>query len=197
MSKYLKPSQYAKRQGTDYRTAVKHFHQGLLPGYQYPVTNTIYIENPDYQQSNQSTGNRVALYARVSSTTNKNSLEGQLERLTNYAAAKGYQVVLQQSEIASGLNDNRTKLNRLLKSNDWDILLVEHKDRLTRFGFNQLQLLLNKNNQRIEVINEVTDKDNELLDDFVSIVTSFAGRIYGANRKKRTEQLIAEVKREE
>lgn len=191
MRKYIKVSEYADFMGIHYRTAAKHFHSGKVEGIQEKDTKTIYILNPQYNLSIKS--NRVVLYARVSSSTNKASLDGQIERLTNYSIAKGYQIVRVEKEIASGLNDNRRKLNSILKANDWDILLVEHKDRLTRFGFNYFQFL-EKSNQTIEVINNIEkDKDQELIDDFISVITSFCGRIYGSKRKKRTNEIIDEL----
>lgn len=83
----------------------------------------------------------------------------------------------------------------MLDRNDWDILLVEHKDRLTRFGFNYFRIL-EKTGQKVEVINKKENKNEELIDDFVSIITSFCGRIYGSNRKKKTKEIIEKVKEE-
>lgn len=78
MKKYLKTSEYAKLMGIHYRTAARHFHSGLLKGYQDENTKTIYIENPNYVSSvNKQESNRAVLYARVSSTQNKKSLDGQ------------------------------------------------------------------------------------------------------------------------
>lgn len=92
-------------------------------------------------------------------------------------------------------NDNRRKLNSILNSDDWDVLLVEHKDRLTRFGFKYFEVL-ERLGQRVEVVNLIEDKDSELMDDFVSIVTSFCGRIYGSQRKNKTKKIIEELKEE-
>lgn len=154
--------------------------------------------NPNYENTITNTRNikRVILYARVSSAVNKASLEGQLERMRNYASAKGYTVVKEVKEIASGLNDERPKFSKILTSNDWDILLVEHKDRLTRFGFNYFNLMLNKNNQKVEVINETIDKtkNQELTEDLIAIVTSFCGRFHEANRKEKTNKIIENIK---
>lgn len=154
--------------------------------------------NPNYENTITNTRNikRVILYARVSSAVNKASLEGQLERMRNYASAKGYTVVKEVKEIASGLNDERPKFSKILTSNDWDILLVEHKDRLTRFGFNYFNLMLNKNNQKVEVINETIDKtkNQELTEDLIAIITSFCGRFHGANRKEKTNKIIENIK---
>ncbi len=89
-----------------------------------------------------STNIRCAIiYARESSSENKAALESQKNGLVQYAKAKGYQVVHVVCEFGSGVNDNRQKLHSLLKKKDFDVLLVEHKDRLTRFGFRWFETL--------------------------------------------------------
>lgn len=150
---------------------------------------------PEHEENNTSQ-NRTILYARVSSTTNKASLDGQIERMRLFAAAKGYVIVDEIKEIASGLNENRRKFNSILERTDYDILLVEHKDRLIRFGYNYIDMFLKSKNQRIEIINnaESKDKTQELTEDFISIVTSFCGRLYGVNRKFKTEKIINTIK---
>lgn len=138
---------------------------------------------------------RTVIYCRVSSTANKSNLETQKQRLISYCNAKGYKVEKVVTEFGSGLNDKRPKLEKLLKEQDFSRLVVEHKDRLTRFGFNYINVLLNKNNISVEVVNcDVTD-EQDLIQDFISVITSFCARIYGQRRSKRkTEQLIEELK---
>lgn len=192
MNRYIKLSQYAKFLGLSYRTVWSYFKNGKIEGFQDESTGTIFVLNPDFTQTT-SPGNRAILYARVSSTTNKASLDGQIERLSLYATAKGYQIIDSKKEIASGLNENRKQLNNILNRNDFDILIVEHKDRLTRFGANYIEKALLNNNQRLEIINKTEEKDIEIMDDFISIVTSFCGRIYGAKRKAKTAKIIEEI----
>ena len=146
MTSYMKISEYAKQYGITYHTAWHHFHKGKIPGYQDPDTGTIYIERPS--EKTKTPGNRAVLYARVSSSTNKSSLESQLDRMRLFAAAKGLTITSETSEIASGLNENRKKLWKLLDNNaDWDVLIVEHKDRLTRFGFTYIEALIREKRQ--------------------------------------------------
>lgn len=193
MNEWIKPSEYARMMGIHYRTAVRHFNLGYIDGYKDENTGTIYLKNPKYVNAKKDGPTKVVLYARVSSTVNRASLDGQIERMRQYAAAKGYVVVDEVKEIASGLNDSRRKLNSILKEDNWDVLLVEHKDRLTRFGFNYFSML-EKSGQRVEVINIADNKDNEIMDDFIAIITSFCGKIYGSNRKKKTETIIKDLK---
>lgn len=197
---YISLHEYSERVGINYRTAIRYFKAGKIKGIQYKKGGRILIKNPFLSEKEEVNNKekRVVLYVRVSSTINKNSLDGQIERIRDYSAAKGYKIVKEVKEIASGLNDERRKLTAILKSDDWDILLVEHKDRLTRFGFNYFDSILNKNGQVVEVINSTENKDRteEIMDDFVSIVTSFAGRIYGSNRKKKTKEIIDAINKE-
>lgn len=190
---YIKVSEYAKRMSLHIRTVYRYYHSGKIQGYQDDVTGTIFILNPFKKEVEASLNATVVLYARVSSSENKDNLDKQLDRLRLYANAKGYQVVKEIKEIGSGLNDNRAKLNNLLK-NDLDtfsILLVEHKDRLTRFGFNYIDIMLKTHNKKLEVINLVDNDREDLVQDFISVITSFCARVYGQTRSKRkTEALI-------
>lgn len=113
ISKYIKVSQYAKIMGLHPLTVNRHFHQGLIDGYQDKITKTIYLVNPEWKKDRHA-NNRVILYARVSSSVNKPSLDGQIERMRNYASAKGYQIVDEIKEVASGINDQRPKFTQIL-----------------------------------------------------------------------------------
>lgn len=136
----------------------------------------------------------VIIYCRVSSTENKSNLITQRERLISYCNAKGYIVNKVIEEIGSGINDKRPKLIALLEKDNFTKIVVEHKDRLTRFGFNYLQTLLNLHNKTIEVVNNVNSDKEDLIQDFISIITSYCARIYGQRRSKRkTEQIIKEL----
>lgn len=137
---------------------------------------------------------RVAVYCRVSSSENKSNLERQKERLLSYCAAKGYIVDKIVCEVGSGLNDNRKKLESLLVDKTITKIIVEHSDRFSRFGMNYIQKLLELDNREIEVINTCSNDRDDLMQDFVSIITSFTARLYGQRRSKRnTEKLIREL----
>jgi predicted site-specific integrase-resolvase len=183
----MKLSTYAKLLGVSYKTAWRHWKAGKLDAYQLP-TGTVIIR--DARKKN----NKVCIYTRVSSAENKDNLNSQAERLTQYCMAKGYQISKIIKEVGSGVNDNRKQLTKLLNDDDWGLIVVEHKDRLTRFGFNYIKILLNKSGKEIEVVNEADDGKQDLVQDFVSIITSFCARLYGLRRSKRkTETLIKEL----
>ncbi|MEO9123910.1 MAG: IS607 family transposase, partial [Microcoleus sp.] len=133
----MKLPDYAKAIGISYTTAWRWWKANKLP---HPARQTesgsIIVDYLPPVSSAQIKKNRVAIYSRVSSSENKDNLNRQSKRLTEYAVANGYQIVRNVKEIGSGLNDSRKQLEALLQQNDYDILLVEHKDRLARFGTN-------------------------------------------------------------
>jgi len=179
----MKLSDYAKQQGVSYRTAHRMWKRGELKGRQLP-TGTILIDTFSPIEG-------VIIYARVSSAENKSNLDSQALRVERYCIAKGYRIVEIVKEVGSGVNDSRKKLIKVLRRNDYHLIVCEHKDRLTRVGFNYIKVLLNQTGKDVEVINEVREEKEDLMQDFISIITSFCARIYGLRRqKRRTECMI-------
>lgn len=179
----MKLSEYAKQNSISYQTAWLHYKQGLIPNARQLPTGTVVID----ETTNNKTDYTI-VYARVSSSENKSNLETQANRLVQYCTANGWTVDEVVKECASGLNDERPKLTKILKERKVTRLVIEHKDRLTRFGFNYIKVLLNDCD--IIVVNKCED-NQDLFEDFVSLVTSFCARIYGKRRTKRKiEQII-------
>jgi excisionase family DNA binding protein len=139
--------------------------------------------------------NCVTLYVRVSSHDQKNNgdLDRQKARLLDYATSKGYIIQQVREEVASGVNDNRRQLryaiNDIIQKNS-SIIIVENKDRLTRFGFNYLQMLVESHGGKIEFVNQPELNDNfygDLVQDLVAIMASFSAKIYGKRSKINRE----------
>lgn len=183
----MKLSKYAEKVGVSYKTAWRWYQSGKINGYQM-YTGTIIVteeENPSQQQ-------KVAIYTRVSSNENRKNLDSQANRLTEYCIAKGWQINKIVKEVGSGVNDNRKKLLSLLEDQSITTIVVEHKDRLTRFGFNYIESLLKQQNRSVEVVNLAKDGKEDLLEDLVAIVYSFCARLYGQRRAKRKTEKITE-----
>ncbi len=181
----MKLSQYAKKVGITYKTAWRWYKAGTLDAYQTP-TGMVVVRDP---QAEKPVTGRIALYARVSSADQKSDLERQVQRLRDYAAANGYQVAKEVTEIASGLNDSRPKFLKLLADPSIGTIIVEHRDRGTRFGWNYLTTLMEVQGRRIEAVfpNETRD---DLVSDFVSLITSMAARMYGRRGSRRKAERI-------
>lgn len=181
----MKLSQYAKELGVCYKTAWNLFKQNKINGAYQLESGTVIVPNNIFDNNTQENG--VILYARTSSSKNKTLLENQVKRLEQYAIAKGYKIKQIVKEYGSGLNDERKLLSKILKDDNYDKIIVENKDRLTRFGFNWIQLLTGN---RIEVINESKEKDEDITKDLISIIHCFSTRIYGLRRSQNLKNNI-------
>lgn len=184
----MKLSTWAKKNGLHYRSAWRLFKEGQLPNAWQLPSGTILVDEKAEPVSAEFT----VVYARVSSSMNKPNLETQADRVCQFCSAKGWVVNQVVKECASGLNDHRPKLSAILGNPQVTRIVVEHKDRLTRFGFNYLKLL---SKAEIVVINEVSENEADLMQDFISLVTCFSARLYGRRRSRRnTEKLIQSLR---
>jgi predicted site-specific integrase-resolvase len=149
---------------------------------------------------------RAVIYTRVSSSDQKDSLERQIQYLTQYCISRGYKVVDTLSDVASGLKTDRRGLLKLFNyvaSRQVDVVVVTYRDRLTRFGFEYLEYFFKQYGVRIETVfgEELKNAYQELVEDLIEIVTSFAGKLYGmrSHRKKRLvegfKKLVEEVEK--
>ena len=188
----MKLSTWARQQGVQYKTAHRWFQKGILPvpARQLP-TGTILVE----VQSAQPLGG-VALYARVSSAEQKEDLDRQLGRLAAYAVEQGFGVTKTVREVGSGLNGKRPQLLRLLGDSSVSTLIVEHRDRLARFGSEYIEAALHASNRRLVVIDSTEVKD-DLVQDVVAVMTSLCARLYGKRAAKNRARRAVAVALEE
>lgn len=185
----MKLSDWAKKQGIHYNTAYRWFREGNLPVKAYKTkTNTIMVEEGSSELAEQ----RIVIYCRVSSHDKKDDLNRQVERCEEYCRAKGYSVSKVYKEIASGMNDNRKKFWKMMDDNA-TLVVIENKDRLTRFGFNYIERLSNKSGVKIEVIHQDHEDEADLIKDMIAIITSFCCRLYGARRGQNKSKRLKEV----
>lgn len=184
----MKLSQYAKKMGVTYQTAHKWFKEGRIDGAYQLSTGTIVVP----EENEKSKRTKTIIYARVSSNEQRQTnLVTQAERLVDFCMAKGWVIDDVVKEVGSGLNDNRKQLVKMLKDPTVKRIVVEHRDRLTRFGFHYLEILAEIEGFEIVVVNKTLDNDkNDLMSDFTAIITSFCARLYSKRRQKcKQEQL--------
>jgi predicted site-specific integrase-resolvase len=177
----MKLSKWAKQQGITYRTAWSWFKNGTL-GIPSKMTEsgTILVFPQETELINNKT-EIIYIYGRVSSYEKKKDLESQIKICEDFCLTKGWIVNKSFKEIASGMNDNRKILNKILETPPTKLVIL-YKDRLTRFGFNYIKLLLSKLGCEIIVIHEDKEDEKDILKDFVAIITRFCCRLYGAKR---------------
>jgi len=174
----MKLSEWAKEQGISYRTAWRWFKDGKLPvPAEQVATGTIIIKTKGPESG------KVAIYARVSSSDQKSNLDGQVARLLAFANAKGLAVSHTVTEVGSGLNGHRPKLIKLLADSTIKTIIVEHRDRLMRFGCEYVEAALLAQGRKIVVVDSTELKD-DLVRDMVEVLTSFCARLYGRRAAK-------------
>ena len=151
-------------------------------------------------ESEESNPNRVCVYCRVSSQDQKQKgdLDRQKARLLEYCVEKKYEVKEVLVDVCSGMKSNRPKLKQLFKlvsTHKINKVVVEYKDRLTRFMFEVFEAFFNSHGVEIECVEEVFPKsfENELVSDMLSLLSSFSSKIYGKrsaeNRRKKKESM--------
>jgi len=136
-------------------------------------------------------------YVRVSSSTQKDDLERQKQHVANYAKEKGYGEVQIISDVGSGLDEKRKGLLKLLEmvsERKVSKVIVAYEDRLTRFGFETLRRLFSAFGTEIEVINHGERTPQELVGDLITIVSHFAGKLYGM-RSQKYKEVVEGVKK--
>ena len=175
----MKLSVWAKANGLAYQTAWRMWRNGKLPvpAEQLP-TGTVIVHPPKTRAPEA-----VALYARVPSADHKADLERQLGRLAAYASREGLTVVRSVSEIGSALNGHRAKIMRLLSDAAVQTIVVEHRDRLTRFGSEYIEAALAACGRKLIVVDESEMKD-DLMQDMGDVLTWFCARLHGRRAAK-------------
>ena len=184
----MKLSQWAKEQDISYQTAWNWIKADKFPiPYKQFETGTIIV----YPEQENKSALKTYIYCRVSSYTKKADLDRQIERCREFCCSNGWPVEKEIKEIASGMNDKRPKLMKLFSGKPKRII-VEHKDRLTRFGFNYIDLLLGNLCYELVVINKEQENKKDLMQDLISIITSFCCRYYGMRKGKPKAKKIKE-----
>ncbi len=194
---FIKISKLAKDLGLTKQTLWNWKNKGLITFVKPYENNFNYVTQEEYNRLlgiKQDKEEKVVIYSRVSSPVNKKNMTTQIDRLISYCNSRGYQVTKVIKEYGSGINDKRPQLEKLLRSEDYTKIVIEHKDRLTRFGFNYLKILCDLTHKEIEIVNNVSTDKEDIIQDFISIITSYCAKIYGQRRSKRkTEKLLREL----
>jgi len=183
----MKLSVWAKSQGISYKTAWRMWKDGRLPvPAEQMATGTVIV----HAEPNKVGG--AALYARVSSADQKNDLDRQLARLTEYAVANKLVIVDAVKEVGSGLNGHRKGLIRLLHNASAQTIVVEHRDRLMRFGFEYVEASLAAQGRRIIVI-EPEEMTDDIVRDLHEVIVSMCARLYGKRSAKNRAKKALEA----
>ena len=181
--------------GVSVKTLQRWDKEGKLTAYRNPSGRRYYTKEQyeDYMgiQKENKVGKTV-VYARVSNNGQKDDLENQVEFLKQFANARGMILDDIVTDIGSGLNYNRKKWNKLIDDcleGNVQTIIIAHKDRFIRFGYDWFERLLKKQGTEIVVVkNEKLSPSEELIQDLISIIHVFSCRIYGLRKYKQKIQ---------
>ena len=193
MERYLTPSEVAQIFGMSRSGVIKWIREGKIKAIEVNGRWRIPYSEIERLLSGGGRVKQVAIYARVS-PTQKDYLERQLVALREWVRKTlGEVSVIEVKDIGSGLKEDREGLKKLIelaKRRQIDAVVVAYKDRLTRFGFEYLVELFKAYGVNVIVaFQDEKDYMQELVEDFVEIVKSFASRIYG-HRSHKYEKVI-------
>ena len=150
-------------------------------------SGTIWVDVADARRG----GRMVVVDARVSSPDRRADLDRRVARLTQWATTNGHRVGEVVSEVGSRLERERPRIRRVLSDPSATVVVVEHRDRLARFGVEHLDAALSAQGRRIVVT------DDDLVRDMVEVLTSMRARRYGRrgarNRVLRAVTAIKQV----
>lgn len=192
MEKIYKPKEFASMLGVSVLTLQRWDNEGKLIAYRNPkgrryYKETQYREYMGFQHENKV--GKTIIYARVTNQGQKNDLVNQIEFLRIFANAKGVIVDEVLTDIGSGLNYKRKKWNEIIDlalKREIKTIIISHKDRFVRFGYDWFESFLQKCGVEIVIVNnESLSPKEELIQDLISIIHVFSGRIYGLQKYKK------------
>jgi putative resolvase len=172
----MKLAAWARANGVHPQTAYRWFRQGRMPvpARRLP-SGTILVQVPG---SDGVPDQGAVLYARVFAHDQRTDLDRQVARLSAWAAGQGVSVAEVVTEVGSGMNGRRPRLRRLLADPQATMIVVEHRDRLARFGVEHVEAALLAQGRRLVVV-DPSETTDDLVRDMVDVLTSFCARLYG------------------
>lgn len=201
MSNY-KPQEFAEMIGVSVKTLQRWDKEGKLKAYRTPTDRRYYTHKQyvDYMGDSNSKNGKTVIYTRVSTSNQKYDLNNQVEFLKQFANARGIIVDEIFEDIGSGLNYNRKKWNKLIEDCMLGLIktiIVAHKDRFIRFGYDWFERFLKSNGVEIIVVNnEKASPEQELVNDLISIIHVFSCRIYGLRKYKKQIERDEDIAKE-
>jgi len=187
----LRPKEVCERLGISYVTLREYVKRGWIKPVVLESGRWRFREEDVERLAGIVRPEKVVLYARVSSSAQRDDLERQVRVLEEWARGNnvaGYEVV---ADVGSGLNEGRRgfeKILRLAVERRISKIVVAYPDRLTRFGFKTLKELLSAFGVEVVVLNhEDKDPREELVEDLITIISHFAGKLYGMRSHKYKE----------
>lgn len=201
--KNYKPKEFAELIGVSVKTLQRWDREKILTANRTPTNRRYYTYNQylEFKGIDTISDKRATvIYARVSTKNQADDLRNQITFLREFCNSKGMIVDAIIEDYGSGLNYNRKKWNELLDSvmeQKIKIIVITHKDRFVRFGYDWFEKFCLKFNTKILVVNnDELSPQEELVQDIVSILHVFSCRLYGLRKYKKKIKEDEEVVKE-
>lgn len=173
-------------------TLIRYRRKGYLKYKELPTGHFDYDDDSVYLLKNKQSERYTFVYGRVSTYKQKQDLENQIEELLLFAKSKGYSVNNQYKDIASGISfKNRNQFFDMLDEiiqGKVKRVIITHKDRLSRVGYELFEYLFKKYGTEIIVVSDLLDPktdEQELFEEIISLLHSFSMKSYSHRRKER------------
>jgi putative resolvase len=194
-----KPKDFGALIGRTTSTLQRWDREGRLKAHRTPTNRRYYTHDQylEYIGQKADKDQRRMVYYRVSSSGQKDDLESQREALEQFCIAAGKPVDQWLKDIGSGLNYQRknfTALMDMVERGEVSEIVIAHKDRLVRFGYEWFERFCDNHGTEITVMNiESLSPEEEVTKDLLSIIHCFSSRLDGLRRykKKITEMVKA------
>jgi len=186
-----KPKEFSELLNVSVKTLQRWDREGILIAKRTPTDRRYYTYDQylEFKGIKQKADRKIVIYTRVSTNNQKDDLKNQIEFLQQFTNSKGIIVDEIIQDVGSGLNYNRKKWNKLIENcmkNEIDTIIVTHKDRFIRFGYEWFERFLSKFDVKLIVVNnEFLSPQEELVQDIISILHVFSCRIYGLRKYKK------------
>ncbi len=192
MDDVYSPKEFGKLIGRTTNTLQKWDREGKLTAHRSPTTNRRYYTHDQYLAYRGVVAKQQGLtlvYSRVSGVAQKSDLTNQVHALETYCTQQAITVDEWMSDIGSGLNYKRKQFNRLMEMVELGQVrrvIIAHRDRLVRFGFDFFETFAQRHGTEIVVVNgENLSPEQELVQDLIAIVTVFSARLHGLRSYKK------------
>ena len=198
-------SEFANKVGYHYKTLQVLNKKGIFPAKRNQRNRRYYTDEDYYlflnqiakilvEEDKENQKRLIVTYSRVSSHGQKDDLKSQQSFIENFVASNGLQVDKNLSDIGSGLNYERKnflKILELVEQNKIEKIIIAHKDRFVRFGFDYFQNFCKKHNTEIIIINlDSYSPEQEFTEDLISIIHCFSSKLYGLRKYNKNTKVL-------
>lgn len=192
-----KPKDFGALIGRTTNTLQRWDREGRLKAHRTPTNRRYYTHDQylEYMGQKADKDKLRVVYYRVSSSGQKGDMESQRQALEQFCIAAGKPIDKWVKDIGSGLNYKRKNfivLMDMVEQGDVTEIVIAHKDRLVRFGYEWFERFCDKHGTQITVMNvESLSPEEEVTKDLLSIIHCFSSRLYGLRRyKKKITEIV-------